>query len=277
MKISAKIVINVKSEFSFFSYICGNISRWTRQCNTPLTLDETMQNMIDTRIPFRDLGLIDYKEAWDLQEKTLDTVVKEKLTAREGDSPSSQVVYFCEHPHVYTLGKSGQNQNLLIPDKFLQKIKASFYKIDRGGDITYHGPGQIVGYPVVDLETLGLKVRDYIWMLEESVIRTIHHYGISAERLEGGTGVWLEPSTHGKSRKICAIGVRVSRYVTMHGFALNVNTDLNYFQYINPCGYTDRGVTSLQKEKDLEMDMEEVRRVLKEKMSEVFQIDLIRP
>ncbi len=234
-----------------------------------------MQKMIDTRIPFRDLGLIDYKEAWDLQEKTLDKVVKEKLAAREGESPSSQVVYFCEHPHVYTLGKSGENQNLLIPDKFLQKINASFYKIDRGGDITYHGPGQIVGYPVVDLEALGIKLRDYIWMLEESVIRTLHHYSISAGRLEGGTGVWIDIATPGKTRKICAIGVRVSRYVTMHGFAFNVNTDLNYFQYINPCGYTDKGVTSLQKEKDLEMDMDEVKKVLRVKMSEVFQVELI--
>ncbi len=234
-----------------------------------------MQNKREKRIAFRDLGLIDYKEAWELQEKTLDAVVEQKLSGEEGESPSGQVVYFCEHPHVFTLGKSGENENLLITEKLLQKIKASFYKIDRGGDITYHGPGQIVGYPVVDLEALGIKVRDYVWMLEESVIRTLHHYGIIAERLEGATGVWLETATPGKTRKICAIGVRLSRYVTMHGFAFNVNTDLNYFEYINPCGYTDKGVTSLEKEKGLVQDMDEVRKVLREKISEVFQIKLI--
>lgn len=231
--------------------------------------------MTETRIAFRDLGLIDYKEAWDLQETTLAAVVKEKLAAEKGVSPTSQVVIFCEHPHVFTLGKSGENQNLLIPDKFLEKIKASFYRIDRGGDITYHGPGQIVGYPIIDLEAFGIKVRDYIWMLEESVIRTLHQYAIRGERLEGATGVWLDPTIPGKTRKICAIGVRVSRYVTMHGFAFNVNTDLNYFEYINPCGYTDKGVTSLQREKNQKMDMGEVRKVLREKISEVFQVVLI--
>ena len=210
-----------------------------------------------------------------MQEETLDAVVEEKLDAGNGAFPKGQVVYFCEHPHVYTLGKSGENNNLLIPDEFLKKIQASFYKIDRGGDITYHGPGQIVGYPVIDLEAVGIKVKDYVWRLEESVIRTLDHYGIRSERLEGATGVWLDTDRAGKSRKICAIGVRVSRYVTMHGFAFNVNTDLRYFQYINPCGYTNMGVTSLQQELGREMNFREVSNVLKEKLSEVFQFELI--
>jgi lipoyl(octanoyl) transferase len=229
-------------------------------------------------IQFRDLGLIDYKEAWDLQEDSLALVVKEKLdapkTGGNGSFSRDQVVYFCEHPHVFTLGKSGQDQNLLIPDAFLEKINASFYKIDRGGDITYHGPGQIVGYPIVDLEALNIKVKDYVWGLEETVIRTLADYGIESGRLEGATGVWLDREVPGKTRKICAIGVRVSRYVTMHGFALNVNTDLRYFQYINPCGYTDKGVTSMQQEAGNEIEMGDVREKLKEKFSEVFQVEL---
>jgi len=229
-------------------------------------------------IAFRDLGLIDYKKAWDLQEESLALVIKEKLDAgNDGENiflSGGQVVYFCEHPHVYTLGKSGQDQNLLIPDGFLNKIDASFYKIDRGGDITYHGPGQIVGYPIIDLEALNIKVKDYVGGLEEMVIRTLADYGINSGRLDGATGVWLDSGVPGKTRKICAIGVRVSRYVTMHGFALNVNTDLRYFQYINPCGYTDMGVTSMQQEANREFAAGEVREKLKEKFSEVFQVEL---
>ncbi len=227
------------------------------------------------KISFRDLGTIDYREAWDLQEKTLAGVVNEKLTPGGAATPESQVIYFCEHPHVYTLGKSGENQNLLIPDDILKKINASFYRIDRGGDITYHGPGQIVGYPVIDLEALGIKVKEYVWMLEESVIRTMDHYGLRSERLEGATGVWMDTDKPGKTRKICAIGVRISRYVTMHGFAFNVNTDLRYFQYINPCGFTDKGVSSLQQELGREMDIIEVSKQLKNSLSEVFQVELI--
>ncbi|MFC2114828.1 lipoyl(octanoyl) transferase LipB [Bacteroidota bacterium] len=234
-----------------------------------------MKNNIKNRIPFRNLGLIDYKEAWDLQEETLDAVVQEKQKAGNGSFSKAQVIYFCEHPHVYTLGKSGENSNLLIPDAFLEKIGATFYKIDRGGDITYHGPGQIVGYPVIDLEAVDIKVKDYVWRLEESVIRTLDHYGIRSERLKGATGVWLDTDKTGMTRKICAIGVRVSRYVTMHGFALNINTDLRYFQYINPCGFIDKGVTSLQKELGRELNFQEVSEVLKEKLSEVFQFELI--
>ena len=227
------------------------------------------------KIPFRDLGLIDYKEAWDLQEKSLEAVVKQKLESGEGTFPEGQVVYFCEHPHVFTLGKSGKNQNLLIRDDILERIHARFYRIDRGGDITYHGPGQIVGYPVIDLESLGIKVREYVWMLEESVIRTLDRYGIAAGRLEGATGVWLEASEPARTRKICAIGVRVSRYVTMHGFAFNVNTDLRYFEYINPCGFTDKGVTSMQLEMGREMDIRGVSGILREQLQEMFQVEFI--
>jgi lipoyl(octanoyl) transferase len=228
-------------------------------------------------ILFRDLGLIDYRDAWDMQENSLSSVVEEKMQTRKisgnGSFSKNQVVYFCEHPHVYTLGKSGQNQNMLIPDAFLEKINATFYKIDRGGDITYHGPGQIVGYPIMDLEAFDIKVKDYVWNLEETVISTLRAYGIGSGRLEGATGVWLETDMPGKTRKICAIGVRVSRYVTMHGFALNVNTDLRYFQYINPCGFTDKGVTSMQQETGHEMEIEDVRKTLKEKFSEMFQVE----
>ncbi len=233
-----------------------------------------MQKNHTNDISFCDLGMIDYKEAWELQERTLMKVISEKPGTGNG-GPPSQVVYFCEHPHVYTLGKSGKNQNLLIPDDILKKIHARFYRIDRGGDITYHGPGQIVGYPVIDLEFLGIKVKEYVWKLEESVIRTLKRYGVRAERLDGATGVWLDAGKPGKTRKICAIGVRVSRYVTMHGFAMNVNTDLRYFQYINPCGFTDKGVTSLQQELGREMDLREVGNVLKDRLSEVFQVELI--
>jgi len=227
-------------------------------------------------ISFRDLGLIDYKEAWNIQEESLSNIVREKLGTDKGMSPfpGSQILYFCEHPHVFTLGKSGENQNLLIPDETLKKINATFYAIDRGGDITYHGPGQIVGYPIIDLDSFGLSVREYIWKLEESVIRTLSDYGIEASRLEGATGVWLDTDVPSQTRKICAIGVRVSRYVTMHGFALNVNTNLGYFQYINPCGFVDKGVTSVQQETGVELNIEEVSKALRIRISEVFQISL---
>lgn len=238
-----------------------------------------MDGQAKTRsILFRDLGLIDYREAWDLQQQSLDAVVRLKLdtggAAVKDRFPGGQVVYFCEHPHVYTLGKSGRNQNLLIPDAFLKKINASFYQIDRGGDITYHGPGQVVGYPIIDLEALHIKVKDYVWGLEEVVIRSLAEFGIGAGRLDGATGVWLDAGSPGKTRKVCAIGVRVSRYVTMHGFALNVNTDLRYFQYINPCGFTDKGVTSMQQEAGSEMKIGDVRGSLKDKFSEVFEVEL---
>ena len=167
---------------------------------------------------------------------------------------------FVEHPHVYTLGKSGSENNLLLDLIQLKAKDASFYRIDRGGDITYHGPGQIVGYPIFDLEVIKIGLKEYIYRLEEAIIRTVNEFGITASRLDGGTGVWLDPEIAGKARKICAIGVKASKYVTMHGFAFNVNTDLTYFNNINPCGFTDKGVTSLLNELGARQDFESVKR-----------------
>jgi lipoyl(octanoyl) transferase len=178
----------------------------------------------------------------------------------------------CEHPHVYTLGKSGKESNLLINEEMLKKIGAQFYRTSRGGDITYHGPGQVVGYPVFDLESMNIRVKEYIWLLEQSVISFLSSYKLDARRLEGATGVWLDPDIPGKARKICSIGVRISRYVTMHGFALNINTDLKYFRYINPCGFNDKDVTSLQKETGIFFDMGRVRGEVKYHIANVFKI-----
>lgn len=205
-----------------------------------------------------DWGLIDYKEAWDKQEHIFEKKVAAKINSEKN---IEQDFIFCEHPHVYTLGKHGERNNLLINDDFLKKINATYYHINRGGDITYHGFGQIVGYPILDIESLGLSLKGYISTIEEMIIITMKEYGIESERLDGATGVWIDTNTP-KARKICAIGVKASRHVTMHGFALNVNTDLKYFQYINPCGFVDKGVTSMSKELGREIDMEEVRHKL---------------
>ena len=227
-----------------------------------------MQAIID----YKNLGLIDYKKAWDIQEDFFQRMVNQKLDKFDGEEKDMvrSLLIFCEHPHVYTLGKSGEQENLLISDELLKKINATYYRINRGGDITYHGPGQIVGYPIFDLELFGLQVKQYIANLEESIIRTLAMYDIEASRLDGATGVWLDPDKPGKARKICAIGVKASRFVTMHGFAFNVNTNLDYFGYINPCGFVDKGVTSLEKELGRKMDIEEVRQNLKGKLAEVF-------
>jgi lipoyl(octanoyl) transferase len=214
-------------------------------------------------VTFHDWKTIDYKEGWDKQQAIFNEVMNFKL-GKTSSSPQSIIV--CEHPHVYTLGKHGNNTNLLISDEMLKQIQATYYHIDRGGDITYHGPGQIVGYPIVDLELLKLSIREYIFQLEQSVIDTLAEYQISATRLDGATGVWLDVGITGKTRKICAIGVKASRYVTMHGFAFNVNTNLAYFNYINPCGFVDKGVTSMQIELGKVIDIEEVKTILKSKL-----------
>ncbi len=231
------------------------------------------------RAIFEDLGLKDYKETWDYQEYFFDKIVKQKATKNIGeaitDHDLENRLIFVEHPHVYTLGKSGSENNMLLDYIQLQAKDASFYKIDRGGDITYHGPGQIVGYPIFDLEPLGLRLKEYIYKLEESIIMTLKEFGVEGDRLDGATGVWLDKDSEGKTRKICAIGVRASRYVTMHGFAFNVNTNLEYFNYINPCGFTDKGVTSLQKELGEEQDFGEVKEKLRKNLFEVFNIELI--
>lgn len=201
-----------------------------------------------------DLGVKNYREVWNLQERTLEKLVKQKL---QGET-TSNYLFFVEHPPVYTLGKSGKAANMLMDAIQLRAKHAEFIKVDRGGDITFHGPGQLVVYPVVDLENFGLGVKEYVHVLEEVVIRTLQKYQISGERAEGATGVWLDVATPSE-RKICAIGVKCSRYVTMHGFALNVNTDLDYFNYIHPCGFVDKGVTSLEKELKQRVDIGEVK------------------
>lgn len=205
-----------------------------------------------------DWGLIYYKEAWDRQEEMFERKISEKINSKKD---IEQDFILCEHPHVYTLGKNGERNNLLINDEFLKKIEATYYHTNRGGDITYHGFGQIVGYPIFDIEALNLSLKSYIHTIEEMIIMTLREYSIETERLEGATGVWLDVNTP-RARKICAIGVKASRYITMHGFALNVNTDLKYFQYINPCGFVDKGVTSMEKELNRKVDVEEVKEKL---------------
>jgi lipoyl(octanoyl) transferase len=198
-----------------------------------------------------DWGLIEYNEAWKAQEALFASTIQHKINQEETEN----YLVFCEHPHVYTLGKSGDEHNLLLNYIQLQAENAQFVHTNRGGDITYHGPGQLVGYPIFDLANFEIGLKDYIFRLEESIIELLKLYDIESERLEGATGVWLDVGRK-NTRKICAIGVRSSRYVTMHGFALNVNTDLNYFNHINPCGFIDKGVTSLEKEIGSPVDME---------------------
>ncbi|SMO71419.1 lipoyl(octanoyl) transferase [Saccharicrinis carchari] len=232
---------------------------------------------MNSTVKFEDLGLVEYKKAWDYQERVFDSTIGTKLFNREHPEDPKPIVHkllFCEHPHVYTLGRSGAVNNLLINDAFLKQINATYYKSNRGGDITYHGPGQIVGYPIFDLEEMGLTIKKYIYLLEESIINCVADYNLKGDRLEGATGVWLDVGVPGKARKICAIGVKASRYVSMHGFALNVNTDLGYFNHINPCGFVDKGVTSLEKELGQKQNFELVKKNLLARIKSVFQIKL---
>ncbi len=215
-----------------------------------------------------DLGLKDYKECWDVQEELLAEVVADKRA--QGKPSEKNHFLLVEHPHVYTLGKSGDEKNLLAHGDLLKKIEATFYKINRGGDITYHGPGQLVGYPIIDLENYKIGVREYIEKMEDAIIETIAEFGLTGGRKEGATGIWLDAEHRVRTRKVCAIGVRVSRYVTMHGFALNVNTDMRYFNYINPCGFQSFGVTSIKQELGKEISMDEVKTLLKEKFNKIF-------
>lgn len=224
------------------------------------------------RVKFTDLGVKDYQETWEWQQALQDKLIRSKTA---GTGPGSfPALIFVEHPHVYTLGKSGKAENLLINPEFLAAIGAHFYRTDRGGDITYHGPGQIVGYPLLDLDVLGFGIKQYIALLEESIIRTLGFFGIQAGRLPAATGVWLPPGETLPGRKICAMGVKVSRGVTMHGFALNVTTNLQYFSYIHPCGFTDKGVTSMEKELGFKPDLAEVKKVLLENLCELFGLEL---
>lgn len=223
-------------------------------------------------ISFRDLGTIAYREAWDYQENLFAEMMAGKLS---GSLTVPGHLLFCEHPPVFTMGKSGKAGNLLINEPMLAKQGIEFYRINRGGDITYHGPGQIVGYPILDLEQLGLGVKSYIEALEEAVILLLGKHGIAAGRLDGATGVWIDRDHPQKARKICAIGVRASRYITMHGFAFNINTDLSYYRYINPCGFVDKGVTSMEQEKGKCQDMDHIKTELKESLAEVLNVSFI--
>ncbi|PJB14072.1 MAG: lipoyl(octanoyl) transferase [Flavobacteriales bacterium CG_4_9_14_3_um_filter_32_8] len=228
-------------------------------------------------VHFQDLGLIDYKEAWDFQEVLFNANVNAKIENRRADKVVTETInhlLFCEHPHVYTLGKSGNESHLLLSEALLKQKGATFYKINRGGDITYHGPGQIVGYPILDLDYFFTDIHKYLRFLEEMVILTLAEYGVEAGRYEGYTGVWLDADIPKKARKICAMGVRCSRWVTMHGFAFNINTNLDYFNNIVPCGITDKQVTSLQKELNREIDVNEVKQKLKKHFSDLFAAEI---
>jgi lipoyl(octanoyl) transferase len=218
--------------------------------------------MIENRkIQFRDLGVSEYKKTWDYQEELMQKVIGQKMAKKSNPQQiSDNYLLFVEHPHVYTLGKSGDEHNLLLNYIQLQAANATFFQTDRGGDITYHGPGQIVGYPIFDLENFEIGLRKYIYLVEEAIINVLHELGLEGGRDEKATGVWLDAGRP-TARKICAIGVKSSRFVTMHGFALNVNTDLSYFQHINPCGFVDRGVTSIEKELGIKQNFETIKKM----------------
>ena len=220
--------------------------------------------------------MVDYQEAWDRQEQLFATVVKQKTDNRVNATtrPTSNYLIFTEHPHVYTLGKSGNSDHLLLDEASLAAKGASYYRINRGGDITYHGPGQLVGYPILDLDNFFTDIHRYLRTLEEAIILLLADYGIAAGRYPGYTGVWLDPDGF-SARKICAMGVRSSRWVTMHGFALNVNSNLDYFNNIVPCGINDKAVTSLQREVGRALEMDEVKEKLKQHLSRLFGMELI--
>jgi lipoyl(octanoyl) transferase len=226
---------------------------------------------LNFELKYEDLGLIPYRQVWDYQEKLFGGLMKKKLA---GEKSFPGHLLFCEHPPVYTLGKSGKKENLLLNEQMLERQGIEFYHINRGGDITFHGPGQIVGYPILDLEQVSIGIREYIEGLEEAVILVLSRFGIKSGRLSGATGVWLDPEIPAKARKICAIGVKASRHITMHGFAFNVNTDLSFYRYINPCGFIDKGVTSLEKEMGAMQNMEEVKELLKNCLESTLGISI---
>lgn len=226
----------------------------------------------NNQVKYLDIGRMDYEQAWKYQEDLFQQVVAIKTTNRKENKadPTDNFLVICEHPHTYTLGKSGTEDNLLIDKAQLDAIDAKFYKINRGGDITYHGPGQIVGYPIFDLENFFTDIHKYLRFLEEIIIRTLADFGIKGERFEGYTGVWLDVGTPDKERKICAMGVRASRWVTMHGFALNVNADVDYFDKMIPCGIPDKKVTSMHLELGNEVDESHVKERIRHHFTEVF-------
>lgn len=236
-----------------------------------------MNSLINTKVKFQDLGVKDYQPSWDYQEELLKQNLDIKIHNRENPEDLKETInhlLFVEHPHVYTLGKSGHESNLLANENKLKEIEATYVKVNRGGDITYHGFGQVVGYPILDLENFYTDIHRYMRDLEEVIIRTIAEYGLIGERSPGETGVWFDV---GKpyARKICALGVKASRWITIHGFALNVNTDMRYFDYIIPCGISDKQVTSMKRELEKEVDYEEVKQKIKKHFADVFGCELI--
>ncbi|HEX5172483.1 MAG TPA: lipoyl(octanoyl) transferase LipB [Cyclobacteriaceae bacterium] len=237
-----------------------------------------MNLVINRKTAFQNLQRKDYKQTWDYQVELFEKILAVKKInrdlPREKQLSTENYLLFVEHPHVYTLGKSGDDNHLLIRKEDLYKIDATFHHINRGGDITYHGPGQIVGYPIIDLENFFTDIHQYMRLLEESVIMTLASYGIAAGRISGLTGVWIEPENQLRARKICALGVKTSRWVTMHGFALNVNTDLKYFDHIVPCGIKDKDVTSLSRELGCDQDVNQVAERLKKNIYTLFEMEL---
>ncbi len=235
---------------------------------------------MNKQIIYEDWGLLEYGTAWKRQEAVMQQGLAVKAT-KFNDSASavedtiSNYLFTCSHPNVYTLGKSGFMENLLVNDERMKALDVSFYKTNRGGDITYHGPGQLVAYPILDLEQFYTDLGRYMRSLEEVVIRTIAEYGIEGGRFPGATGVWIEPDVPGYARKICAMGVRCSRWITMHGLALNMNTQLDYFNYIVPCGITDKGVTSIEKELGHHVDEAEITRHFLKHFGEIFEAELL--
>ncbi len=234
--------------------------------------------MQNKKIQFQDLGRVGYQEAWEYQEKLFkqihDLKVSNRNLAEDEKQETPNYLIFCEHPHVYTLGKSGDFNNLLIGEEKMEAEEIEFVKTNRGGDITYHGPGQIVGYPVLDLDNFFTDIHKYMRLLEETIIKTLQHYNIRAERSNQYTGVWLDVENPAKGRKICAQGVKCSRWITMHGWALNVNTSLSYFDHIVPCGIQDKAVTSMEKELGQKIEPEPVKEYLKNYFERLFEAEL---
>jgi len=230
------------------------------------------------QIQYIDWGLIDYKEAWEQQEQLMQNIIAIKMHNRNLENAAHEILphkfIMCEHPHVYTLGKSGSEKNLLRTTDELEKIDASFYKINRGGDITYHGPGQLVGYPILDLDCFFNDIHKYMRCLEEVIILTLKNYNIIGTRIAGLTGVWLQAGGGKPERKICAMGVRLSRWVTMHGFALNANNDLSYFNNIIPCGIDDKAVTSIMEETGESVDIEKLKKQILQNFANVFEAEI---
>jgi lipoyl(octanoyl) transferase len=234
---------------------------------------------VNRKTKFVDLGLKDYAEAWAYQTSLFETILEIKKKNRDQPEPQQQetpnYLIFCEHPHVFTLGKSGDEKNLLISKENLNNIGASYHHINRGGDITYHGPGQIVVYPVIDMENFFTDIHKYMRLLEEAAIQTLSEYSITAGRIKGLTGAWVGAENESDPRKICALGVKTSRWVTLHGLAFNVNVDLNYFKYIVPCGIADKAVTSMEKELGSAQDMAAIKSVLLKKITSLFEMEIV--